>query len=127
MACSPLLTMVRIRTSRTGWATRARKSRVVGSGIHHRGKPLVLQQIEQVLGVAAVGLRFADHHGPNLGGLPNQQGVSQLLHDRVKPERVAGRFGKRQLVSNPNSAMGRTPNGGGAAPPRTARLRPASG
>jgi hypothetical protein len=38
MACRPFLTMVRMRTRRTRWVTRARRSRVAGSGIQTAGK-----------------------------------------------------------------------------------------
>jgi len=37
-------------------------------------------------------LRVADHHGANLCGPPHQQGVPQLLHERVKPQGIVGGF-----------------------------------
>jgi hypothetical protein len=50
----------------------------------------MLQQVEQVLGVAAVGLRLAHDHGPDLDGLADEQGVAEALHQFVEPQGVAG-------------------------------------
>ena len=58
-------------------------------GHPHGGEAIVLQQVEQVLSVAAIGLCLADDHGPNLRGFPDEQGVLQLLHEGMKPEGVA--------------------------------------
>jgi hypothetical protein len=51
-----------------------------------RGEAFMLQQVEQVPGVAAVSLRLAHDHGPDLGGLADEQGVAEAL----KPQGVAG-------------------------------------
>jgi hypothetical protein len=55
-----------------------------------RREAIMLQQVEQVLGVAAVGLRLAHDHGPDLGRLAHEQGVAETLHQFVKPQGVAG-------------------------------------
>ena len=55
-----------------------------------RGEAVMLQQVEQVPGVAAVSLRLAHDHGPDLGGLADEQGVAEALHELVKPQGVAG-------------------------------------
>ena len=65
---------------------------VTGGGIRNpdRGEALVLEQIEQVLGVAAVGLGLAHDHGADLGGLAHQKGMTEALHEFVKPQGIAG-------------------------------------
>lgn len=68
------------------------RSQVAGGRIRNpnRGEAVMLQQVEQVLGIAAVGLRLAHDHGPDLGGLAHEQGVAEALHQFVKPQGVAG-------------------------------------
>ncbi len=55
-----------------------------------RGEAVMLQQVEPVLGVAAVGLRLAHDQGPDRGGLAHEQGVAEALHQFVEPQGVAG-------------------------------------
>jgi len=50
----------------------------------------VLEQIEQVPGVAPIGLCLAYHHRPDLPRLPHQHGVAQAVHQSVKPLAIAG-------------------------------------
>jgi len=69
------------------WVTQVAGGRIRNP---HRGEAVMLQQVEQVLGVAAVGLRLAHDHGPDLGGLAHEQGVAEVLHEFVKPQGVAG-------------------------------------
>src|SRR4029434_3589740 len=40
-------------------------------------------------GVAAVGLGLAHDHGPDLGRLADEKGVTEALHELVKPQGVA--------------------------------------
>jgi hypothetical protein len=56
------------------------------------GEALELKKVEQVAGVAAISLGLAHDHGPDLGGLANEEGMAQLLQERVKPQRVASAF-----------------------------------
>lgn len=42
--------------------------------------------------VPAVGLGLSDHGGSNRGGVPDQQGVAEALHQRVKPPSVPRAF-----------------------------------
>src|SRR5215468_10770081 len=43
-------------------------------------------------GVTNIRLRLADDHRADLGGLPNEKGVSQPLQQGMTPQRVAGAF-----------------------------------
>ena len=54
------------------------------------GEPILPEQLQQVGGVAPVGLGFADHHGANLRRIADQQRMALALQHRVKPQRVAG-------------------------------------
>jgi hypothetical protein len=89
MACSPLVTIVRMRTSRIrceqGTQISCRRIR------HPDGRPaVVFEQVEQVERVPPVGLRLPHDHGPDLGRVTNEQGVPKLAHQGVKPQRVSG-------------------------------------
>ena len=61
-------------------------------GNPHHGEAVVLQQISEVPGVAEIGLGFAHHHRPDLGGLANDERMAQALQEGVKPQRVPGAF-----------------------------------
>jgi hypothetical protein len=60
-----------------------KRGAIAGAGLSLRASPdatrgavweaLVLQQVEQVLGVPAIGFRLADDHGPNLSGSPTSR------------------------------------------------------
>jgi len=78
----------------------------VGIGDPHRGEPVVLEQVEQVPGVAPIGLRLAHDHGPDLRRLADQHRVAGLGHEGVKPLGVARRLdpdrhGRRQGAVEP--------------------------
>ncbi len=47
------------------------------------------QQVEEMRGVAPIGLRLADNHGANLRGIADEQRVPEALHEGVKPDGVA--------------------------------------
>ena len=47
-----------------------------------------MQQIEDMQGVAAVGLRLTDDHGAHLRGITDEQRVAEALDERVKPDGV---------------------------------------
>jgi transposase-like protein len=75
-------------------------------GDPHRGEAVVLEQVEQVPGVAPIGLRLAHDHGPDLRGLADQHRVAELVHEGVKPLGVARRLdadrhGRRQRAVEP--------------------------
>jgi hypothetical protein len=57
----------------------------------HR-EAVVLQQVPEMPGVPPIGLGFAHDHGPDLGGLADEERVSQALQEGVKPQRVTGAF-----------------------------------
>lgn len=65
---------------------------VTGGGVRNpdRGEALVLEQIEPVLGVPAVGLGLAHDPGADLGGLAHQKGMTEARHEFVKPPSIAG-------------------------------------
>jgi hypothetical protein len=71
-------------------AVREECAQITSGRIRHpdRGKMIVTQQVEDVPGVAPIGLRFAHDHGPNLRGIADEQRVPQALHERVKPDGV---------------------------------------
>ena len=78
----------------------------VGIGDPHRGEAVVLEQVEQVPGVAPIGLRLAHDHGPDLRGLADQHRMAELVHEGVKPLGVARRLdpdrhGRRQRAVEP--------------------------
>jgi hypothetical protein len=50
----------------------------------------VSQQVEDVQRVAAIGLGLAHDHGANLCGIADEQRVPEALHERMKPDGVAG-------------------------------------
>src|SRR5262249_33487337 len=49
---------------------------------------VVLKEIEEVPGVAAIGLWFSHDHSSDLGSLADEQGMAQSLQEGVKPQRV---------------------------------------
>ena len=71
-------------------AVREERTQVPRRGVWHpdRGKAIVTQQIENVSGVAPIGLGLAHDHGANLGGIADEQRVPEPLHEGVKPEGV---------------------------------------
>ena len=44
------------------------------------------------MSIAPIGLRLAHDHGANLGGIADEPRVLEALHERVKPDGVAGTF-----------------------------------
>jgi hypothetical protein len=60
-----------------------------GSGYPDDGETILHEQLQQVGGIAPVRLRLARHHGPDLGGVPDQQRVALALDQRMKPLGVA--------------------------------------
>jgi hypothetical protein len=52
----------------------------------------MLKKVEDVAGVAAIGLRFSHNHSPDLGSFADQQGMAQSLQECVKPQRVPSAF-----------------------------------
>jgi hypothetical protein len=63
-----------------------------GIGNPDDGEAVVLQEMEEVPGVAAIGLRFSHDHRPDLGSFADEQGMAQSLQECVKPQRVSGAF-----------------------------------
>jgi hypothetical protein len=53
-------------------------------------KAILAQQGQHLAGIATIGLRLTDHRGPNLRGITDAQRVTQLVHELVKPRRIAG-------------------------------------
>jgi hypothetical protein len=49
----------------------------------------VAQQVEDMEGVAPIGLRLANDHGANLRGIADEQRVPEALEESVKPDGVA--------------------------------------
>ncbi len=68
------------------------RAQVTGRGVRDpdQREALVLQQVEQVERVAAVGLRLPHDHRANLRGLAHEQRVAQARHEFVKPQGVPG-------------------------------------
>lgn len=64
---------------------------IAGGWVRHpdRGEAIVAQQVEDMEGVAPIGLRLADDHGANLRGIADEQRVPEALHEGVKPAGVA--------------------------------------
>jgi len=50
----------------------------------------VFEQVEEMPRVAPIGLRLADDHRADLGRFADEDGVTELLHEGVKPLRVPG-------------------------------------
>jgi hypothetical protein len=55
-----------------------------------RGEPIVLQEIEQVSGVAAISLGLPNDHGANFGRLADDECMADPVQERVEPQRVPG-------------------------------------
>src|SRR5262245_24728724 len=53
---------------------------------------VVLKKVEEVAGVAAIGLGLSHDHGPDFGGFADDEGMAQSLQERVKPQRVPRTF-----------------------------------
>jgi hypothetical protein len=51
---------------------------------------IVLEQVEQVPSVASIRLRLPDDHGADPPRLADEDGVTEPVHEGVKPLRVAG-------------------------------------
>ena len=62
---------------------RHKSARVAGGriGDPDGGKAVVLEQVAQMAGVAPVRLRLAHHHGTDLRGLADEQGVAEPLQE----------------------------------------------
>ena len=73
-------------------AVRDQSPQVSRLGIRHPDgrKAIVLEQIEKGPSIAPIGFRLPDHHGPNLSRLANEDGVTEAVHEGVKPLGVAG-------------------------------------
>ena len=73
-------------------AVREERPKIAGGGIRHpdRGETIVAQQIEDVQGVAPIGLRLTHDHRANLGGIADEQHVPETLHQSVEPDGVPG-------------------------------------
>jgi hypothetical protein len=73
-------------------AVREERPEVSRRGIRHPdgGEAIMAQQVEDMQGVAPIGLGFAHDHGANLRGIADEQRVPQTLHERVKPAGVPG-------------------------------------
>jgi hypothetical protein len=56
----------------------------------HSWKPIMLQQVEEMARVAAISLGFADDHRADLCRLADDDGVTEPMHEGVKPLSVAG-------------------------------------
>ena len=53
-------------------------------------EPIVAEEVEDVQGVAAVGLGLADDHGADLCRVPHEHGMTEPLQEGVEPDRVSG-------------------------------------
>ncbi len=62
-----------------------------GGRIQHPdgGEAIVAQQVEDMQGVAAIGLRLANDHSANLRGITNKQRVPKALQEGVQPDGIA--------------------------------------
>jgi hypothetical protein len=49
----------------------------------------VLEQVEQVPGIAAISLRLPNHHRADLARLAHEHRVAESMHEGVKPLRIA--------------------------------------
>src|SRR5262245_31000873 len=81
--------MVWIRTRRRRWVSSARRSRVAGSGTQTVGNRSCRSK-SRVPSIPFIGLRFADDHGANLGGIADEHGVPEAVHEGMEPDGVAG-------------------------------------
>jgi len=59
-------------------------------GDPHRWEAIVLEKIEEMTGITPISLCLADNHGPDLCRLPDDDGMAQAVHERVKPLGIAG-------------------------------------
>ena len=73
-------------------AVRDESSQVARLGIRHPDgrKAIVLEQIEKVPSIAPISFRLPDHHGADLSRLANEDGVTEPVHEGMKPLGVAG-------------------------------------
>ena len=69
-------------------------SQVPGVRIRHPylRESVMLEEVEQMPSVAPVGLRFPDDHGADFGRFAHEDGVTEPVHEAVKPLGVAGGF-----------------------------------
>jgi hypothetical protein len=67
------------------------RTQIASGGIRHpdRGEAIMAQQVEEMQGVAPIGLRLANDHGANLRRVAHKQRVLEVLHKGVKPDGVA--------------------------------------
>ena len=49
----------------------------------------MLEELEEVPSVAPIGLRFSNDHGPDLGRLAHEDGVTESVHEALKPLGIA--------------------------------------
>src|SRR5262245_46253821 len=59
-------------------------------GNPHHGEAVVLQEIQEVPCIAAIGLDLADYHRSDLRGLADEERMTKALQERVEPQGVAG-------------------------------------
>ena len=57
-----------------------------------RGEAIMLEQVEKVPSVAAIGLGLTNDHRADLGSLADDQGMAESLEEVVEPQRVPGAF-----------------------------------
>jgi hypothetical protein len=55
-------------------------------------EPIVPEQVQEVPSVPLIGLRLADDHGANLGGIADEHGVPETVHEGMEPDGVASAF-----------------------------------
>ena len=59
-----------------------------GIGQPDSGKPIMPEQVEDVQGIASIGLRLAHDHGAHLCGIAHEHRMPEPLQQRVEPDRV---------------------------------------
>jgi len=71
-------------------AVREERPQIARGRVRHPdgGEAIVVQQVEDVQGVAPIGLRLAHDHGADLCGIADEQGVPKALQEGVKPDGV---------------------------------------
>ena len=72
-------------------AVREKRPQIAGGGVRHPdgGEAIVAQQVEEMQGVAPIGLGLAHDHGADLCRIAHEQRVPEALDERVKPGGVA--------------------------------------
>jgi hypothetical protein len=62
----------------------------VAIGNPHGWESIVFEQVEEMTRVAPIGLRLADDHRADLGRFADDDGVTEPMHEGVKPLSVPG-------------------------------------